>query len=169
MAAIKGRLTVQSIDGNKVPKSTAFQFSTASGLIADSLLFAAALAPLYDAVIEGQITQMQLSYGVALPGGLKAGPVVGSNNTIGALLDYDTVVPLEETSEWIPSFLTAGYDPTHQNLVLQSQAAVAPFLAFLLATTNTTVLTDEDFNALSALTRAIKSDRRQRRALGRLR
>lgn len=169
MAASEGRVTIQSIDGNRVPKSTAFDFKTGSGLLVDTELFANALAAVYDPVIQGQITALQITYLLAVPGGLKAAPVSGSNNTVGALLDYDTVVPTEEASIWIPSWIPAGFQSAHQNLVDQAQTDVAAFLAFLLATTNTTVLTDEDSNALSALTKAVKSDRKQRRALGRVR
>lgn len=169
MPAESGRLTIQSIDGNKVPKSTVYDYITGSGLLADMLSFAAALIPLHDKVIQGQVTAAQLTVLLPLPGGLKAAPVNGSNNTIGALLDYDTVVPTEEASFWVPSWIPAGFQTAHQNLVDTAQADVVNWLNFMLATTNTTQLTDEDSNVLSALTKAVKSDRKQRRALGRVR
>lgn len=169
MPAEPVRITIQSIDANRVPKSTAFDALTGSGLLLDTVSFADALAAVYDAVIQGQITGIQATYTLATPGGLKAAPVSGSNNTIGALLDYDTTVPLRETSIWVPSWIPAGFQAAHQNLVDQSQSAVAAFLAFLLATTNTTQVTDPLSNPLSTLTRAVKSDRKQRRALGRVR
>lgn len=169
MPAETGRVTIQSTDANKVPKSTRFDFSTGSGLLADTISFANALAGVYDPVIQGQITAMEVTYLLAVPGGLKAAPVSGSNNTIGALVDWNTAVPTEIGNYWFPSWIPAGFQAAHQNLVDTSQASVAAFLAFMLATTNTTQLTDEDSNTLASLRRAIKSDRKQRRALGRVR
>lgn len=169
MAASNGRVTIQSIDANKVPKSVAFDFITSTGLLADTIAFADALAAAYDPVIQGQITRMEATYLLAVPGGVKSAPVSGSNNTVGALLGYDTTTPLEQATYWIPSWIPAGFQAAHQNLVDVAETDVAAFLAFMLATTNNTKLANEDSIALSALVKAIKSDRKQRRALGRVR
>jgi hypothetical protein len=170
MATIETALSIRSIDGNKVPVSVDFNLATTSGLFADISAYETAFVPLYDAVIQGQIVDITLRQRLAIPGGLKVAPVPGSNNTIGALLNYASASPLEKASLWIPSWIPAGFNtPTHENQVLTTQAAVAAFLAALLATANTTTVTDEDGNNLTTLLKAVKSDRKQRRALSRSR
>ena len=125
----------------------------------------------YDAVIQGQIDKVWLHIPVTLPGGIKSAPVAGSNNEVGALEQFNTSLSGENFAYWFPSWITAGFQSLHQNLVDLAQTAVAAFNTLLLTVTNNTTVTDEDGNALAGSNpqRAVKSARKQRRALGRAR
>lgn len=171
MAGISGWMSVNSIDGNKVPYNEKVYFVNTTDLITDTSAWAAAFLADYDAVIAGQIDKVWLHIPLTLPGGLKSAPVAGSNNAVGALEKFDTSLSGEPYSYWFPSWITAGFQSLHQNLVDLTQAAVVTFNALLLGTTSNTKVTDEDGNTLSGTnpSRAVKSDRKQRRALGRVR
>lgn len=169
MPAVSGHLSFQLSDGNKVPVSFSPFFTAGSGLLADIQSAVTTYAPLLDAVTQSQILKADAVIPLSLPGGLKAAPVSGSNNNIAALLKYLIALPQEYYSYWVANWIPAGFQAAHQNLVDQSQANVAAFLAAMLATTNTLVFTDEDGNDLSALQKATKSVRKDRRALGRVR
>lgn len=171
MAGISGWLTIESIDANRVPFAERIYFKNTSDVIADTTLFANGLLPLYDAVISGQIQTVWLHIPMVLPGGLKGAPVSGGNNTVGALEKFDTALSGEPYSYWFPSWVPAGFESAHQNIVDQSQADVANFNAYLLAISHLTQVADEDNNVLAgaAPLLAIKSDRKQRRALRRVR
>lgn len=167
-------LSIDSQDGNKVPYSEKFYIVNSSAPAtyqSDLAAFAAALIPLYDAVTQDQILSAWMHIPVALPGGLKASPVVGSNNEIGALEKFATAVASEPYSYWFPAWIAAGFQAAHQNLVDTSQAAVLAFNNFLLAASSNSQVSDEDYNLLSgtAPLRATKSARKQRRALSRAR
>lgn len=167
MASVSGVLTVRSIDGNKVPKSVDFPFTTSSGLLADMQAWATGLIALYDAVIEGQIILASIRTNQPFTG-TKTAPISGSNNAVGALYDFRDANN-EQNGFFYPSWIPAGFDPAHENLVLQSQAAVAPFQAYLLAPSNNTSFVGEDDQAIASVYRAVKSTRKQRKALGRAR
>ncbi len=170
MAEITGQLRVKMWDGGHVPYTVPFDIATSSGLIADTGLAVAAFLPLLDAVTQDQIIKADLAFDYVLPGGLKATPVSGSNNAVGALLNYNSAVFGEHASIWVPNWIPAGYRPTIPAAVFTDDAGpVAAFLARLLAATNNTTFTDEDSNNLTLLINAIKSERKQRKALKKLR
>lgn len=172
MAGASGFLSIKSKDGNKVPIAEKIFFKNTTVVMTDLNSFAAAVLAAYDAVIEGQLVEAYLHIDVPLPGGIKAAPVESSNNMVGALEQFDTVLTNEPYTYWFPSWLTAGYDaPAHANQVDLTQGQVIAWNTIMLGTTDNTTITDEDGNNLTGAlpTKAVKSARKQRRALSKSR
>lgn len=168
MAAVNWRLAVQVTDANKAPAALDVNLHTTSGLLADMESFTSAYLGVLDPVTASQLTKAEIVVPQIISGA-KTSPVASTNNSVGALLDYATANPLENASQWVANWIAAGFEAAHENLVDQAQTEVAAYLAFLLATTNTTTVVDGDGNALTALRRAVKTTRKFRRALGRAR
>lgn len=171
MAAVDFWVSSEVKDGNKAPTTLKTYVVAGSGLLADISSFLASYTPLLDAVIQAQIVRQWLHIPLVLPAGLKAAPVSGSNNSIGALETFNTAVVGEPYSYWTPAWIPAGFQAANQNIVDLGNAAVLAYNNFLLATTNTCQIADEDFNTLAgaAPTSAIKTARKFRRALKRAR
>lgn len=172
--AIVPWLSIDGQDANKVPYSEKFYFQNTSApatFIGDITAWMTALQGVYDAVTQEQILNVWLHLPFTLAGGLKATPTAGSNNEVGALEKFSTALSGEPYSYWFPAWITAGYQAAHPNIVDTAQAAVLAFNNFLLTPSNNTAVSDEDGNILTgtAPSRATKSIRKQRRALGRAR
>lgn len=169
MATEFGHLSLQVIDGNRVPKSIQYFYATASGLLADMLSMAGTFIPLVDAVTQSQIVKADLVLPLTLPGGLKSAPVASSNNEIGGLVDFDLSGDAGHYGLWTPNFIPAGFSTVLPTVIDQTQTDVAAYLAALLGTTDTTKFIDFYGFDLSSVRSAIKSVRKQRRAMGRIR
>ena len=170
--AQNGHIAIKSIDYNRVPKSTPFYFHNTSGSLDDIQTLGTQLATKLDGMIDGQIVGIDAVINQAVPSGLKAAPVTGSNNMISALLTYYSAAP-RSYGFAIPSWTTGGFQTAPSaNLVWTAETTpvnVAAFLALLLATTATCQITDPNYNPLLGLTKAVKSGRSERRGLSRAR
>ena len=83
--AVDGWVSINSIDGNKVPYNEKVYFHQATDTLTNLNAWLPILLADYDAVTQSQIDKVWLHIPVTLPGGLKSAPVAGSNNEIGAL------------------------------------------------------------------------------------
>lgn len=171
MADRKGHFSIQVQDYNPTIRAITQFFDDSAGLLADMDAAIAAYLPLLDAVIGSQILKAQIVIPVTLPGGLKAAPVAGQNNSLTALFDWLNASNTDKYGIAYPSWYTAnagnGFEAAHPSLVNQADAAVAAFITGTLATVSNVKMTDEDGLVYSALGRAVKSSRTIRRQLGR--
>jgi len=98
-----------------------------------------------DGVIGGQITAAYVTASLALPGGLKAAPVVGARKAIGANLLFDMGLRHKHTIR-LPMI-----DPTFlSGKQISNAGLLAALHAALLVTINTVDLVDANDNPLTA-------------------
>jgi hypothetical protein len=170
--AQNGHIAIKTVDYNRVPKSTPFYFHNTSGSLDDIQTLGTQIATLIDPCIDGQIVGIDSVIHQSVPSGLKSAPVTGSNNMVSALLTYYSAAPRAygfAVTSWKAGAFRAA---PSANLVWTDQTTpinVAAFLALILATTATSVITDPNYNPLLGLTRAVKSGRSERRGLSRAR
>lgn len=170
MAIVTGKIVVQAVDGNDIPYSIPLFFTCSSGLLADIQLFTAGYYPLLDAATQDQLIKADIIINDVFPSGLKSAPVSGTNNEVGALMKFAAPTAMEPFSYWYPNWLPAGFESAHPNLVDLGTGTVGTNLSnYINTVSNNTRGTDEDGNNLGAVQKAIKSVRKQRRALGRVR
>lgn len=166
-----GHISYRVVDANRVPATLPVYFKNTSGSLDDIQTFATTLATKLDGVIDSQITSIDVSIKTAIPSGLKSGPTTGTDNMIRALLTYYTAGP-RASGLSVPNWKSNAFIAAHQGLVDTAQTTpndVAGFLALLLAATASTNATDDQYNVLLGLTKAVKSDRKSRRGLARAR
>lgn len=162
MAPISGLLSYQIQDADTEIGSLDINFTTASGLLADVVSFINALTPAIDVVIDGKILKVRLTLNIPLPSGLKATPTAGGELERTALFSMQCANTINTHGLDVPSWAQTDFS---LNQVLSSGTGVAAFEALLLATTNTTVMTDRYGNAFTAIKRAAKTFRKHRKAL----
>lgn len=176
MAPQNFAVTYQLTDGNGAPVSFELLASCTSGTLADMQAIAGwyasnALGP----VTQSAITKITLHVDVALPGGLPA-VVTGSNNSDGAQFLFDTEYTDETYGKWLPNAQPEIFNATDPAVVNPADTACAAFIASMV--NSGTGLDGKGYAIdrvapsaleLTALKRAVKSIRKQRRALSKRR
>lgn len=164
-------LSSQMWDGGKLPITQKLYFTNSSVLLADMVSFAEAYLPLLDHVSQSQIVNAWLHLPITLPSGIKSAPVAAGNNDIQGAMRFTTNIVGVRYTYNFPNFIPAGFLSTNEEIIDQSQADVANMIAFLVATTDSTVVDGDQENALTgtAPIKATKINRKQRRARGKLR
>lgn len=171
MAVRKGHFSIQVQDYNPTVRAVTQYFTDSAGLLANMDAAIAAYLPLLDAVVAGQILKAQIVIPVTLPGGLKAAAVADENNSVTALFDWLNATNTDKYGVAYPGWYTAnpghGFEVAHPSIVNQSDAAVAAFISGNDVPVGTVALTDEDGQAFTGFSRAIKSGRSTRKQLAR--
>ena len=150
--------------------------SCTSGTLADMETIAGwfatnALGP----VTQSAITKITIHVDVTVPGGLPA-VVTGTNNGDGAQFLFDTIYTDETYGKWLPNAQPEIFSATDPAVVNPTDTACAAFIAAMLNTgsgldSKGFVIDRVSPSALelTALKRAVKSIRKQRRALSKRR
>jgi hypothetical protein len=169
VATVVGKVQVQTKDINNLPASISVDVAATSGLLADLQAYTLGYLPLLDAVVGSQILDANLVIPVTLPTGLKAGPLSGNNQMVGALVRYFAgATATYETVEYFGAD-PAIFQPTpHSTDVdLTSGSAFSNYYAYLTTASNNTQGVLPGGGHISALIYAIKNSRKNRRGLER--
>lgn len=73
-------------------------------LVADVILFAADMAQLIDAMVDGRIVSINGSFSITLPGGIKGTVTAGADREEGARFGFDVTGGVFKTAVRIPTF-----------------------------------------------------------------
>jgi len=102
--------TLQDADGDQASLPTYGTYDDASVTLADIVSYAGANAALLDAITDVKINKMAVTIFPALPGGLKADPVAGSDVEKTAVLTLNLDAPAGKAyTQDIPGFYLAGF------------------------------------------------------------
>jgi len=176
MAAQNFAVTYQLVDGNGAPVSYELLAVCTSGTLADMEAMAGwfasnALGP----VTQSAIKKITIHVDVALPGGLPA-VVASTNNSDGAQFLFDTQYGDETYGKWLPNAQPEIFNATDPAVVNPTDTACENYINALLNTGSG--IDGKGFaldrispsaQQLVSLKNAVKSIRKQRRALSKRR
>lgn len=111
MAIQTALLSFGILDATGVVKSFPdyLSYDDAVATLSSLVTYCQATAVLLDAVTEGKLVSIGLTLNVALPGGLKANPVAGSDVEETGLITYTTEVSGRSWGEDIPAFIQSAF------------------------------------------------------------
>jgi hypothetical protein len=144
----------QDADGNRATTIISLPSTT---LFADLTDFASDAAILLDAVSDAVITDIAITYTVALPGGIKTDPVANSNVQESALFTLNAANTVYKAGIRVPALVQAMFtgrevDTTDADIT----ALVNALVSGLTENGNNVSPTDKFANDLTGLSKAVK-------------